>query len=96
MIRKKLNKILFALLPVLLVCICAANIVFAAEPTDEMSDQYKASYYYDNFIQTPLSGDQATDVLAIALSQLGYNEGDSDADLGGLRTTGDKDFVRQT
>ena len=58
-----------------------------------MSDQYKASYYYDNFIQTPLSGDQATDVLAIALSQLGYHEGDSDADLGGLSTTGDKDFV---
>ncbi len=93
MIRKKINKILFVLLPVLLVCICAANVAFAAEPTYEMSDQYKASYYYDNFIQTPLSGDQVTDVLAIALSQLGYHEGDSDADLGGLSTTGNRDFV---
>ena len=93
MARKRLKKTLFVLLPILLLCTFAASVAFAAEPTYEMSSQYKASYYYDNFVQTPLSGDQITDVLAIAMSQLGYHEGDSDADLGGTSISGDRDFV---
>ena len=64
-----------------------------AEATYQMTAQYMASKYYDNFCKVPLSGDQATDVIAIALSQLGYHEGDSNADLGGMNTKGSKDFV---
>lgn len=65
----------------------------AAKPTYEMTEQYKSSYYYDNFEKVNLSGNQATDVLAVALSQLGYHEGDSDDDLGGLNQSGNKNFV---
>lgn len=65
----------------------------AAKPTYNMTEQYKASYYYDNFEIVNLSGNQATDVLAVALSQLGYHEGDSDDDLGGLNKSGNKNFV---
>ena len=66
---------------------------FAARPTYEVSSQYKNGKYYQNLIKTPLSGDQASDVVAIALSQLGYREGNSDKQLGGTSTDGVKDFA---
>ena len=65
----------------------------AVTPTYTMSKPYKQSKYYDNFKTVDLTGDQVADVLAIALSQLGYHEGDSDADMGGLNDGGVKDFV---
>jgi hypothetical protein len=52
-----------------------ALLISAATPTYEVSKQYEKSKYYQNFKKVPLSGDQATDVVAIALSQLGYREG---------------------
>ena len=67
--------------------------VSAAEPSYNASTQYKKSRYYENLQKIPLSGDQAADTIAIALSQLGYHEGNSDADLGGLNTSGTRDFV---
>lgn len=74
--------------------LCAAcPLSLAAEPTYTMSSQYVKSPYYENFSKIPLSGDQAADVVAVALSQLGYHEGDSNADLGGLNQKGSRDFV---
>lgn len=67
--------------------------VSAVEETYDMSDEYKSSKYYQNFKSVTLSGDQASDVIAIALSQLGYHEGDSNADLGGSNLGGTRDFV---
>ena len=64
----------------------------AAEATYKMSSQYKESKYYNNFSAVSLTGDQASDVLAVALSQLGYREGDSNEGLGGT-AGGDRDFV---
>ena len=60
----------------LLLAICALLSVVvietsAAEPTYEVSKQYKKSKYYENLQKVPLTGDQAADVVAIALSQLG-------------------------
>lgn len=67
--------------------------VAAAEPSYTVSAEYKKSRYYENLQKVPLSGDQAIDTVAIALSQLGYHEGNSNADFGGLNTSGTKDFV---
>lgn len=67
--------------------------VSAAEPSYTASEEYKKSRYYENLQKVPLSGDQAVDTVAIALSQLGYHEGNSNADLGGLNTSGTRDFV---
>ncbi len=59
----------------------------------EMSEAYKSSKYYENLKDVPLGGDQAIDVVAVALSQLGYHEGDSDNDFGGALDTGSRDYV---
>ena len=52
----------------------------AATGEYDMSDQYKASSFYANLKAVERTGDQAKDVLAIAMSQIGYHEGDSEAD----------------
>ena len=65
----------------------------AAQPSYEMSDVYKASKFYKNFTAVTLTGDQRKDVIAIALSQIGYHEGNSTADFGGESKDGIRDFV---
>ena len=39
------------------------------------SSSYKNGRYYQNYTRVPLPGDNRTDLIAIALSQLGYQEG---------------------
>ena len=59
----------------------------------EVSAEYKASQYYENLKGLTLGDDQVSNVLAVALSQLGYHEGDGNADLGGENLAGTRDFV---
>lgn len=68
----------------------------AAAPTltyDNVSDAYLGSPYYEYLSAVKLTGDQRTDVVLVALSQLGYHEGNSDADTHGLNTAGNRNFV---
>lgn len=39
------------------------------------SSSYKGGKYYANYQKVPITGDNRTDLIAIALSQLGYQEG---------------------
>ena len=48
------------------------------------SDSYKSGRYYENLTSIKLTGDGRTDVLAVALSQLGYQEGPSEGQFSGL------------
>ena len=61
--------------------------------TYNASDAYKSSKYYENLKKVPKSGNQAYDVAAIALSQVGYHEGESEADFGGSNESGAGDYV---
>ena len=47
------------------------------------SASYRAARYYAHLSKVPLTGDGRSDVLAVALSQLGYQEGSSTSQLGG-------------
>ena len=86
-------KSIFRILTLLILISILTVTSLAVVPTYNMSREYRAEKYFDNFSRVELSGDGANDVLAIALSQLGYHEGDSDADLGGLNENGERDFV---
>ena len=58
--------------------IASASLCMAAsavEPSYKVSSDYKDTLYYDNLLAFELTGDGATDVVAVALSQLGYHEG---------------------
>lgn len=58
----------------------------------EHSDSYRASEYYTALISVELTGDLRRDIASVALSQVGYHEGKSAADLGGA-SSGKNNFT---
>ena len=64
----------------------------AVSPLHNASTEYLTSPYHAQLQSVTLTGDQRTDVVLVALSQLGYHEGNSDADMGG-GSSGTRDFV---
>lgn len=60
------------------------------------SDAYKSSHWYQNFTNLELTDNERNNVLAIAISQLGYHEGDSLADFNGANTSGSTNYVEYT
>lgn len=67
--------------------------VFAITPTYTVSSDYKKSKYYDNLSSLILTGNQRSDVVRVALTQLGYHEGNSEKDFAGGNTKGSRNFV---
>ena len=57
------------------------------------STAYKNSIYYTKLIDVPITGDYRTDLVNVALSQVGYHEGDSSADLGGGNDSGSENYT---
>ena len=92
MIFMNSRKILTAVLAVCMVAALLTSAIYAVEPSYNVSDDYKDTKYYDNLLSYELTGDQVTDVIAIALSQMGYHEGNNDAGKDGL-SSGSKNFV---
>ena len=94
-----MNFILKKLLPLLLLtAILAASLPSTASAasyvkgTNSASSSYKSSIYYERLTAVPLTGDGRTDTVAIALSQLGYQESDSADDFSGT-VGGSKNFT---
>ena len=90
---KKTFKIAIAVVMLIAIVVGTQIAGWAADPTYNMSSDYKNGRYYENFKAVELVGDGARDTLAIALSQLGYHEGNDDGGRNGLSTDGDRDFV---
>lgn len=80
--------LILVVLSALLLLPCAA-----LSPVHSVSDAYRGSPYYTNLTELSLTGDARTDLILVALSQLGYHEGNSDADMHGQNTQGSKNFV---
>ncbi len=85
--KRYLSRLTALILSVLLVVAVVAVPASAAtykKGTNSISSSYKAGPYYQNFSKIPLTGDGRLDVVAVALSQLGYEESSSVNDLSGL------------
>ena len=87
--RNVVTGLLAVLLTVATLCVAA----YAVEPSYKVSSAYKDTLYYHNLQAVELTGDGATDVITVALSQLGYHEGNNDAEKDGLNGSGSKNFV---
>ena len=72
-----------------LACLPAAAIT----PTYTISGAYRGSRYHNNLLTLPTTGDLAFDVLAVALSQLDYHEGNSTADYAGQNANGTRNYT---
>ncbi len=84
--RKFLTKLLCLVLITALFIPCVSFSASAATyrtGANGVSNSYAGSVYYQNFQKVPITGDNVTDVLAIALSQLGYHEGSGTGDMAG-------------
>lgn len=62
------------------------------DPDAVESDGYTASIYFKRLCDVDLTGDFRKDMIAVALSQTGYHEGNSEADYGGGNSRGNQDF----
>ena len=87
------------LMLITLVSLAFTTVVMAAEyrpggnsGKDGISEAYAASIYYDRFSRIPLTGDGRLDTVSIALSQIGYSEGDDEAGFSGT-TNGTGNFT---
>lgn len=77
-----------------LLVLCAVQIpTLALTPSHTVSSTYRASSYYKNLTLVTKTGDPAFDAVAVALSQLGYHEGNSTADFGGKNASGTRNYT---
>ncbi len=63
------------------------------DPNYQFSEAYKTSVWYENFTALELTQSERNNVLRIAISQLGYHEGDSPADFNGMNTNGSSNYI---
>jgi len=96
--KHRTSRILSALLAIVFVATCfacypvtvsAATYVTGANGA---SSSYKSGKYYQHYQNVPRTGNNVTDVLAMAISQLGYQEGNSDGSFAGT-SAGSNNFT---
>lgn len=64
----------------------------ALEPEYEVTEAYRKSIYYERLCRVELTGNDAEDLLRVALSQVGYHEGNNASQLDGSNLQGSKDY----
>lgn len=78
-----------------LALLCASLICLgtpAASVEDDFSSDYRASIFYRRLCNVKLTGDQRSDIVNVALSQISYTEGNDKYSLSGL-TKGSKNYT---
>lgn len=76
--------------------LCCAVLITGASaltPPTRVSADYKTGRFYSNLTSLELTGDQPTDVVMVAMSQLGYHEGNGTYDFDGSNTKGSANYV---
>lgn len=63
------------------------------DPNYQFSEEYKTSVWYENFTALELTENDRNNVLRIAVSQLGYHEGDSSKDFDGMNRNGSSNYI---
>ena len=82
----RLLSFIFAFLLVLQIPLSEVSALDFTAGANPASSSYKSGKYYENLTSLKLTGDGRTDVLAVALSQLGYQESNTDGDFSGLNS----------
>ena len=59
------------------------------DPDYTFSDGYTSSVWYKNFARLTLTDNERNNVLRVAISQIGYHEGNTSDDFGGMNTEAD-------
>ena len=81
------------LLCLLLAVLCLAGGAAALEPAYRVTEAYAAGPFCQELLDLELSGNARADLVNVALSQLGYHEGDCFAERSGLNGDGNGNFT---
>ena len=65
----------------------------ALNPSYTPSTQYRTSSYYSALTALTLTGNNRTDLIEVAKTQIGYHEGNSTSDLGGGNSSGSGNYT---
>lgn len=76
-----------------ILCFCSPLAASALTPCYEPTEEYKQSEYYDKLLKVELTGNYHKDLAAVALTQVGYHEGNSIKDLGGKNAAGSGNYT---
>ena len=89
--KNNVKKIIFLLITALLLAELSlfASALEFRRGANAVSPSYASSVYYKNLTAITLTGDGRTDVLAVALSQLGYTESNANGDFSGTASGSD-------
>ena len=91
--KRKFRSIGLCVVIACLLVALSAPVAAAIQPQYKVSSAYKSSTYHQNLLSLPLVGDGAFDTLSAALSQYGYHEGASTADLHGKNTSSSGNYT---
>ena len=98
-VQKKSIKILSFILSFIMVFGISTAVTHIVLSTDaltvtyEPSSAYKNSKFYTNLKNVKLTGNKRTDLVNVALSQVGYHEGNSISDLDGMNQSGRNNYT---
>lgn len=80
-------------------CLCIMMVVslipvncLAVSTSYTPSSSYKSGKYYSNLLSVKLTGNQADDIVAVAMSQVGYHQGSSTSDMDGTSSETEKKY----
>ncbi len=84
MTRSRIKRVSAIFLAFILIITSAVSVSAAAQSLEySASSSYKNSSFYKKLTQVKLTGDQVTDIVNVAKSQVGYHEGYSSSDYSG-------------
>lgn len=87
--RKAISKV-FSMILVLLLVISLSTTANSLQPA--YSEQYRAGIFYKRLCNVELTGDARTDIVNVAMSQIGYIEGNNSSQLSGC-VVGNKNYT---
>lgn len=91
-IKRRLGRIVISTLLTAILISAFGIMADALTPTTRMSEKYKTSRFYSNLSSLELTSDDRTNVIMVAMSQLGYHEGNSEADFNGYNANGSGNY----
>ena len=77
----------------MMIVISLAVPIRALTPSYTATDTYKKSIFYKRLESLKLTGDERRDIVNIAITQLGYHEGNSKSDFDGMNYGGTSNYV---
>lgn len=84
---------------IIAICMCVCIIFTCATPSafaleyDCYTKAYKSSKYYQQLLEVELTGDMRKDIVAIAMSQIGYHEGNYSSETNGYNRYGSGNYT---